>query len=106
LITLFTWFAAVTPSPSPSPVLNEDLVTPGIVGFVATFFIAIATVLLVIDMTRRIRRVRYRAEVQEQLDAEEAAAGGVAPAKPAPTKPAPTKPAPTKPAPAKPAPED
>ena len=90
MITLLAWLADVTPTPSPSPALNEDLLTPAIVGFVVTFFISVATVLLVIDMTRRIRRVRYRAEVQEQLEAEEreAAEGGKA-GKPGKAKPAP-----------------
>lgn len=40
-------------------------------GFTVTFLIAVAAVLLVIDMTRRIRRVRYRAEIAEKLDAEQ-----------------------------------
>jgi len=31
-------------------------------------------VLLVVDMTRRIRRINYRAQANERLDAEEAAA--------------------------------
>jgi hypothetical protein len=35
-------------------------------------------VFLVIDMTRRIRRVRYREEVREELEAEQAAAAGPA----------------------------
>ncbi len=64
------WITEVTPTPTPLPVINEDMVTPGVVGFLVTFLIAAATVLLIIDMTRRIRRVRYRAEVQEQLKAE------------------------------------
>ena len=38
-----------SPTPSPSPALNEDMVTPGVVGFIVTFFIAVATVLLVIE---------------------------------------------------------
>lgn len=63
---------------------DENQVTPGIVGFIATFAIMAIVVLLVIDMVRRIRRVNYRAEAQERLDAEEAelAAGGSAPASP------------------------
>ncbi len=64
------WLSDVTPTPTPIPVIDEDMVTPGVIGFLVTFVIAIATVLLVIDMTRRIRRVRYRAEVQEQLEEE------------------------------------
>jgi len=63
------WILATTPPPAG---FDEDKVSPGVVGFIAIFLIAAATVLLIIDMTRRIRRVRYRAEVQEKLDAEEA----------------------------------
>ena len=54
--------------------LNPDLVSPGIVGFFATLFIASMTVLLVFDLVRRIRRSRYREEVGIMLDAEVAAA--------------------------------
>ncbi|CAN5335109.1 hypothetical protein BH09ACT5_BH09ACT5_18920 [soil metagenome] len=63
------------PSPTPAPgefTGDENAVTPGVIGFVATFFIAAVTVLLLVDMTRRVRRVRYRAEVQAKLAAEQA----------------------------------
>ncbi|MGA1837362.1 hypothetical protein VD659_10565 [Herbiconiux sp. 11R-BC] len=49
---------------------NPDDVTPGIIGFIATFFIAIVTVGLIVDMVRRVRRVNYRAQVREELEAE------------------------------------
>ena len=49
----------------------------------AIFLIALATVLLILDMTRRVRRVRYRAEVQEQIADEKAASTSSKP-KPAP----------------------
>ena len=52
---------------------DPDTVTPGIWGFVLTFLIMVVVVLLVLDMVRRIRRVNYRAEVREQLEAERAA---------------------------------
>ncbi|PJJ62212.1 hypothetical protein [Compostimonas suwonensis] len=52
---------------------NPDTVTPGVIGFFSIFFIAVATVLLILDMVRRIRRTNYRAEVQERLAAEVAA---------------------------------
>ncbi|MFB2556550.1 hypothetical protein [Herbiconiux liangxiaofengii] len=52
---------------------DPDSVTPGIVGFIVTFLIAVATLLLVIDMVRRVRRVNYRAQVREELEAELAA---------------------------------
>ena len=49
---------------------DPDSVTPGIIGFIVTFGIAIVTLLLVIDMVRRVRRVNLRAQVREELEAE------------------------------------
>jgi hypothetical protein len=75
-----TWLTNEVPSPTPSGygvyTGDEDLVTPGIVGFIITFLIALATVFLVIDMVRRVRRTRYREEIREKLEAEAAAANG------------------------------
>ncbi|WP_298227126.1 hypothetical protein [Gryllotalpicola sp.] len=66
---------ADTPVPSPSATVpNPDSVTPGPWGFIAIAAVGIATGLLIWDMTRRVRRVRYRAEVKTKLDAEELAA--------------------------------
>ncbi len=66
----------VTPSPDPTgtlrPGLSEDQVTPGTWGFVLTAFIVILTTFLIVDMVRRIRRVRYRAQVEEARQAAEA----------------------------------
>ena len=47
-----------------------------------TFFIAAGAIALIFDMVRRIRRVRYRAEIAEKLAAEAAAAKPAAKAKP------------------------
>lgn len=63
---------AATPTPK-TP--NADTVTPGVWGFIITFMIAVVTILLIWDMMRRVRRVRYRAEVNAKLDAEEAERG-------------------------------
>jgi hypothetical protein len=63
-------FQLATPSPAPT-IPSEDVTTPGVWGFVAVFGVALVVCLLIIDMTRRIRRVRYRAEVAEKLDAEQ-----------------------------------
>jgi hypothetical protein len=65
--------AAATPSPTPKTP-SADSVTPGPWGFAITFLVAVAVVFLIIDMTRRTRRVRYRAEIAAKLDAEEAEA--------------------------------
>lgn len=69
---------ATTPSPLPTPTLregiSEDQVTPGLLGFIMTAFFVVATALLIVDMVRRIRRVRYRAQVEEERLAAAAAA--------------------------------
>jgi len=62
-----------TPMPTPSMTVAPEAVTPGFVGFAVIVVIVVAVILLIWDMNRRIRRVRYREEVREELDAEEAA---------------------------------
>ena len=67
---------ASSPAPSPSlrPGVTQDQVTPGLLGFLLTAFIVVLTALLIVDMVRRIRRVRYRAQVEEErMAADEAA---------------------------------
>jgi hypothetical protein len=74
--TTLGWLAEVTPEPTPSstePAFNPDTVTPGTIGFIVTLGVMVLAVLLIIDMTRRVRRVNMRAQVTEKLDAEEAA---------------------------------
>ncbi|MFT3796810.1 hypothetical protein [Microbacterium sp.] len=68
--------AAISGAATPTPTMTvaaED-VTPGFAGFVAVALVAVAAVLLVIDMLRRIRRAGYRAEISEELDAQQVAA--------------------------------
>ena len=50
--------------------VDPNLVTPGVVGFIATFVVGIGVLLLLLDMNRRMRRNRYRAEIAERLDNE------------------------------------
>ena len=64
---------ADTPMPTPTMTVPPESVTPGFVGFAAVVLLVIVVILLVLDMNRRIRRVRYREEVREELDAEQAA---------------------------------
>lgn len=71
MISLITVVLAVTPTPDPD--FDPNTVTPGVVGFVVFFLIAVATLLLCLDVVRRIRRTTYRAEIKERLDAELAA---------------------------------
>ena len=55
--------------------IDPQLVSPGAVGFFATAFVGVITILLLLDMVRRMRRVNMRADIQEKLDAEQAAEG-------------------------------
>ncbi|TFD90538.1 hypothetical protein E3T51_02630 [Cryobacterium serini] len=71
MTSLISVVLAVTPTPDPD--FDPNTVTPGVVGFLAIFFVAVATVLLCLDVVRRIRRTTYRAEIKERLDAELAA---------------------------------
>ncbi len=88
---------AATPVPSSTPDPAETFYSPGTIGFIATFGVTAGAVLLIFDMVRRVRRVRYRAEISAKLAAEAgtAAQGAkpVAKAKPAAAKSAAAKPA-------------
>jgi hypothetical protein len=65
---------AATATPTPEPTVDPVLVTPGPAGFVVIALLSFAVVALVWDMMRRIRRGRVRADINEELDAEQAAA--------------------------------
>ena len=69
-----TLLEAVGPTPTPTSTLSsDDLVTPGWIGFTVIFLVGVVVILLVLDMVRRLRRVNYRAEIREKLEAEVAA---------------------------------
>lgn len=53
-------------------IIDDTWYSPGVVGFVATFGLGAAALLIVGDLVRRVRRVRYRAEIAEKLDLEQA----------------------------------
>lgn len=69
-----TWTTA-TATPSPSPTLPGNLepgdVSPGLIGFLPVFLIALASIGLFLSLTKKLRGVNRR---QAQIDAEEAAA--------------------------------
>ena len=52
----------------PAIEVDPNSVTPGVIGFIMTFGVMIAVLLLVVDMVRRVRRVRYRQEIADRLD--------------------------------------
>ena len=84
---LLSALLAATPTPTPAVDPAETWYSPGTIGFIMTFFVTAGAIALIFDMVRRIRRVRYRAEIAEKLAAEanESAAPAVkrAAAKPA-----------------------
>ena len=57
--------------PGTPPGFDPDTVTPGVAGFIAIALVAIAAIFLMVDMSRRIRRVRYRGEIRERMEAEQ-----------------------------------
>lgn len=66
----------------------ETWYSPGVIGFIATFGVTAAAVALIFDMVRRVRRVRYRAEIEAKLDAQQQEANSADKAKVAAPKPA------------------
>ena len=68
---LAIWLETEAPS---DVVIDDTWYSPGVVGFLATFGVAAAAIFIIFDMTRRVRRVRYRAEIVQKLDIEEQAA--------------------------------
>lgn len=73
--------ALTSPSPEPAELVQTpppELVTPGTIGFLVTFGVAVALVLLVRDMVRRnrglvVRAERRDAELRAQAEADAAA---------------------------------
>jgi uncharacterized membrane-anchored protein YhcB (DUF1043 family) len=47
--------------------------SPGTIGWVFTFAMALIVGFLIFDMVRRIRKVKYRDEIQQEISEEQAA---------------------------------
>lgn len=75
LIQILAAVAAGAGEPTLRPGLDADQVSPGPWGFFFTFALAAVVVVLVWDMTRRIRRVRYRSQLEENVNAGAQQAG-------------------------------
>lgn len=83
----------LNPDPSVSADPANTFYSPNIIGFLGTFILVLGAILIIFDMVRRIRRINYRAQIQERLAAEQASKistdGAPAAPKPARTRPAP-----------------
>ncbi|WP_323960793.1 hypothetical protein GC088_04205 [Arthrobacter sp. JZ12] len=81
MFSLISLAATVSPAPGEEPTLRPGLdpaqVTPGLLGFLATLFLVVAVIFLIRDMTRRIRRVRYREMAREEAEREALGGGGL-----------------------------
>ena len=71
LILIAATDPAIPSDPGLRPGLTEDQVTPGLLGFLITFFIVAVMVFLIRDMVKRIRRVRYREQLVGPGDANQ-----------------------------------
>ena len=60
LVRLGVWVES-TPGPTAPAVPDPGITSPGIVGFVVTFVLALACVLLFLSLTKQLRRVNRRA---------------------------------------------
>lgn len=66
---------AATPSPEPATIPPADITSPGIVGFIFTFGLALVCVLLFLSLTKHLRKVNRRAAQLAQDEADEDARG-------------------------------
>ena len=55
------------------PGLEAEQVSPGLIGFLITFVMVAVVVALIVDMVRRQRRLRYRADYARRREQEQAA---------------------------------
>lgn len=67
-----TWKAAAffAQDPTLPPEPDPNTVTPGVIGFAFMALLGIAVVLLAFDMNRRIRRINYREQAKQKIEAE------------------------------------
>lgn len=75
LTTALLQAATDNPAGDLKPGLEPSQVSPGLAGFLATFFLVAVVILLILDFNRRNRRLRYRAQYAEQRAAEDGLGG-------------------------------
>lgn len=59
--------ASVLADPKVITIPDPDTVSPGFIGFVVIFLLALATVLLIRSMTRHLRKVNYGPEPEQPV---------------------------------------
>jgi hypothetical protein len=74
MLNLVSGWLLATPSPTETADPANTFYSPGTLGFLFVFGMSLAAIFLIFDMVRRVRRVRYKAEINEKLDAEALAA--------------------------------
>ena len=83
---LLTAMVRAAPTADPDgglrPGLEPSQVSPGLLGFFATFLLVLGVILLVFDFNRRNRRLRYRSEYAERRAAEDHVGGYAGEAQP------------------------
>lgn len=62
----------LNPDPSVSADPANTFYSPGLIGFLGTFILVVGAIVIIFDMVRRIRRMTYRAQIQERLADEQA----------------------------------
>ncbi len=67
----------LNPDPSVSADPANTFYSPGLIGFLGTFILVVGAILIIFDMVRRVRRINYRAQIQERLAAEQASTTGI-----------------------------
>lgn len=77
MLTLILLTASQTPDPSLRPAITDDQIGPGFPGFLAMAFIVAIMFFLIRDMVKRVRRVRYRAQVEDGVGTHGPKAGYV-----------------------------
>ena len=66
----------LNPDPSVSADPANTFYSPGLIGFLGTFILVVGAIIIIFDMVRRVRRINYRAQIQERLAAEQASKTG------------------------------
>lgn len=61
------------PNPVPEPTggprqLDPNTVTPGVIGFLATAAVVFVSILLIVNLVHRMRRIRHRAAAEEAAE--------------------------------------